>query len=232
MDPMRRTPKSARRKWVVCLVAVAGIGSGFTSGCSDPVDPGDVAAFCDLVSSGAVPTTSNADPSQLAALEAVAPPEVRPVIDRLRQSAVRLDELADDDLDGLFAAQFNPDAIDAQAQLEAYATATCGVGPGQEATVDPDIVKELNEYLALSAAGRPWLEAIQVIPASKDGQAQSVRVVFVSEPQDGEAEEVCVNVSGWLYGTAGGTGAVTVDYRGAIVAQRVGPDGTCTAAGG
>lgn len=216
---------------VYFTVAIMTIAAA-VSACSDPVDPGDVAAFCGLVSTGAVPTSSDADPVALGALEEVAPPDIRPTIDRLRRSASRLDQLADDDLDGLFAARFNPDDADAKQQLVTYATATCGVQPGQQPTVDPATTKELTDYLTLSAAGRPWLDAIDVIPTSIDGQVQAVRVVFVSEPKGGQAEEVCVNVSGWLYGTAGGTGAVTVDYRGEILAQRVGPEGTCAATDG
>lgn len=233
-DPIVPTNRCAvyPNRCAVYLFAFATIVAAMVgSGCSESVDPGDVAAFCDLVSTGAVPTSSDADPTALAALQAVAPPDIRPTIARLQESASRLGELADDDLDGLFAAQFNPDALDAQEELETYATATCGAQPGEQATVDPQIAKQLNDYLALSAAGQRWLESIQVIPTSVDGHAQSVRVVFVSEPEDGEAEEVCVNVSGWLYGAVGGTGAVTVDYRGAILAQRVGPEGTCAVPG-
>ena len=171
------------------------------------------------------------DPVAFEALNRVAPPDIRPAIEQLRVAALELDELSDADLEGLFAARFNPGTTEARAQLDAYAVSTCGISVSEQ-DVDAGrvaaIAAEIDGFLDVSAAGRPWVDQIEVIPAIVDGALHSVRAVFAAEPEDpAHADEVCAVVSAYLYGQQNASGNVTVDFDGVVLSQRLGVDGVC-----
>jgi len=198
--------------------------------CSPTEDEGDVTFFCTLLSDGVGITETASSPLEFEALMQVAPPEIRDTVAELRFAAVELDEVSDDDLSALFAARFSPTAAGARDRLVDYAGSTCGLDlsagppPGFEA-----LRAELEEFLAVGAAGRPWLEQIRVDPATVAGQLHSVQVSFLTSPGDpAHADEVCTNVSGWAYGQRAAAGSVTVEFDGQVLSQRSGPNGICT----
>lgn len=209
--------------------------SPLLSGCLQQEDPGNLSVFCDLLNDGIGLSEGDTAPSEYERLAKVAPPELRPTVERLRVAALQFDELDPLDLDGRFGARFNSDAVGAQSELRAYAVATCGVSAdGQPTTPSSALRGEIDRYLSVAAAGRPWLDKVELFPATAgdagSGGVESVRVVFVAEPDDAEsAAEVCSVVSGWLYGQKLATGNVTVDHDGVILAQRLGVNGECTA---
>lgn len=218
------TTDRARRALGICVaIALA------ATGCSSGGDPGDLNVFCNLLGDGVGLSETDANPVEFEALEQVAPPEIRPTITNLRLAALELDEVPDDDLEGLFAARFNPQAAGARSELESYAGASCGIDFSGGAPVGfEELTAEIENYLAVSAAGRPWLDQIRIDPATVAGQLHSVRVAFLVQPADPVyADEVCTNVSGYVYGQRAAIGSVTVDYDGAALSQRNGPDGIC-----
>lgn len=204
------------------------------SSCSQPVDPGNLSVFCDLLNDGIGLGDGDADPSEYVRLGKVAPPELRETVESLRVAALEFDELDPNDLEGRFAVRFNSEALGARQELANYAVATCGFGAqGSVSGQTSPLRAEIDAYLAVSAAGRPWVDQVELFPATvadDNGadQVGSVRVVFVEEPDNpASAAEICSVVSGWLYGQKQATGNVTVDHEGVILAQRIGADGQC-----
>lgn len=198
--------------------------------CAPDEDLGDVTVFCTLLADGLGIAETSAGPIEFEALMQVAPPEIRDTVAELRVAAVELDEVSDDDLASLFAARFSPTAAGARDSLIAYGGSTCGLDlsdgppPGFEA-----LRAELEEFLAVGAAGRPWLERIRVDPATVAGQLHSVQVAFLSAPEDpAYADEVCTNVSSWAYGQRAAAGSVVVEFDGRVLSERSGPNGICT----
>lgn len=220
------SPRSKRRR-VVALAAVVAL---LATACPNDEDLGDATVFCTLLADGVGLGESSASPVEFEALMQVAPPDVRDAVAQLRLAAVELDEVSDDDLAALFAARFSPTAAGARDSLIAYAGSTCGLDlseglPDSFETLQAD----LEEFLAVSAAGRPWLEQIRVDPATVAGRLHAVQVAFLAAPDDSaHADEVCTIVSGWAYGQRGAAGSVIVEFDGQVLSQRPGPDGICT----
>lgn len=206
--------------FTLALVSAACVNSG---------DSGDLNVFCRLLGNGVGLKDSADDPVQFEALEHVAPPEIRETVNALRLAALQLGGVPDDDLEGLFAARFDPQSAGAQEELQQFAGASCGLDLTEGVPVGfEELQAEIEAYLAVSAAGRPWLAQIRVDPATVAGQLHSVRVVFLVAPTDPVfADEVCTNVSGYAYGQKAATGSVTVEYDASVLSQRDGIEGAC-----
>lgn len=216
-----------RRRATATLIAI-----GLLAGaCGSEPNPGDIGAFCELLGDGVGAEQALDDPVAFDALNRVAPPDIRPAIEQLRVAALELDELSDSDLEGLFAARFNPGTTEARAQLDAYAVSTCGLSlsnPDVDTTRTAAFAREIDAFLEVAAAGRPWLDQVEVIPAIVDDSLHSVRAVFVAEPADAaHADEVCAVLSAHLYGQQNAAGNVTVDFDGVVLSQRQGVEGVC-----
>jgi len=215
-----------RRRAGALLIALAMVS---ISACTPDEDLGDATLFCTLLSDGVGLDETRSSPVEFEALMQVAPPDVRDAVGQLRLAAVELDEVSDDDLAALFAARFSPTAAGARDTLVDYAGATCGLdlSDGLPDTFET-LQTELQEFLTVSAAGRPWLERIRVDPATVAGRLHAVQVSFLTAPDDpAHADEVCTVVSGWAYGQRGAAGSVVVEYDGQVLSQRPGPDGIC-----
>ena len=151
--------RDSRQLAHVVIVALSLVATA----CSGSDDPGDLNVFCRLLANGVGLNESTDDPVQFEALERVAPPEIRETVTALRLAALELDEVPDGDLEGLFAARFDPQAAGAQEELRAFAGASCGINMTDGAPVGfEELQREIESYLAVSASGRPWLSQIRV----------------------------------------------------------------------
>lgn len=116
-------------------------------------DQGDEEAFCDLLRQGVGIGSDDAEvnPGDFALLGGVAPPEIRDAVRQLANTARSLDEITDDNLDELFSAAFDPDAVAARQALVAYAISVCRIDQGALAggriASDEVLVAEVTRYL-------------------------------------------------------------------------------------
>ncbi|MCB0994986.1 MAG: hypothetical protein KDB21_07845 [Acidimicrobiales bacterium] len=196
-------------------------------------DAGDKEAFCELLRDGVGIGSDSAevDPGDFARLSEVAPPEIRDAVRQLANTARSLDEIPDAELDELFAAAFDPEAVAARDELLAYAVGTCGVDAGDieggRISNDDVLITEVAGYLQTNFASEPWLDDIRIAMVRDDSVLDGVTVTFERRTSRNEAIDVCNAVSVWLYALKDADGAVTVLYDGAVVAGRVGPDASC-----
>ena len=101
----------------------------FAGACADAPDPGDLAAFCDLLAAD-VGLSTQATEAEYAQLGLVAPPEIKPTIDSLQTQARDFDELLNvdpPDLAAIFTAKFDPAAESDRAELDRFAESGCNL---------------------------------------------------------------------------------------------------------
>lgn len=199
---------------------------------STPVDPGDPQAFCNQLEEGVGLTDAEVNASEFEALSLTAPPEIRVVVNQLRNSARDLTEIANDDpinLAELFSARFDPEALDARERLEAYAVEVCGIDleAGVPIPVE-ELQSQLRSYLDTNHSTAPWIDKIDVRPVVENGQLDSILGRFLRPAANDELREVCEALSVYLYAVRGASGFVDVaDNNNQATLRRAGPGAIC-----
>jgi len=200
---------------------------------STPVDPGDPKAFCNQLEEGVGLTDGEVNPAEFEALSLTAPPEIRVVVNQLRNSARDLSEIANDDpinLAELFSARFDPEALDARQRLEDYAVEDCGIDleAGVPVPVE-ELQSQLRSYLETNHSTAPWFANIDVRPVVENGQLHSILAGFLSPAAGDELREACEALSVYLYAVRGAAGSVGVqDYNSTVIMRRAGPNAVCS----
>lgn len=219
-------------KFVRRLLVPVALALALVAGACGGEDPGDQVAFCDLLSNGFGVDPSTATPGEYDALAAVAPPEMRPVVRALQNSAASIDEIAQQepiDLEALYKARFDPGAEEAVSQLNEYATGTCLIDLEVNGETDAGVSNDLVAYLGQNFGDAAWLSRIAAVIVDDEG-VESAVIQFTSAPEsDVEAETVCNEVAFYLYRVRGSTGSIAVQYRGVNLMLRSGPDALCQA---
>ena len=204
-----------------------------TAACSkETVDPGDPVAFCDLLRQG-IGLGNSTD--GLVDLEAVAPPEIQTQVRELANSARSLDDIADTELEELFAAAFDPEAIEARAALNQYAVDQCGSGidtdgTTQASTFENEIAarNDLQTYLNDNFGNSAWVDGIAIEAIFAFGVLDSVEAQFKRVPKNtDESLEACSALSVYLYELQSGSGSVSVNHGDDVLASRTDPEGLC-----
>lgn len=199
---------------------------------STPVDPGDPQAFCDQLEEGVGLTGSEVSPAEFEALGLTAPPDIRIVVNQLRNSARDLTEIANDDpvnLAELFSARFDPEALDARERLEAYAVEVCSIDLEAGVPIPLDeLQSQLRSYLETNHSTAPWVDKIDVRPVVENGQLDSILARFLRPAAGDELREVCEALSVYLYAVRGAVGFVDVeDSNNQAGLRRAGPGAVC-----
>lgn len=198
---------------------------------STPIDPGDPQAFCNQLEEGVGLTDGDVDPAEFEALGETAPPEIRVIVNQLRNSARDLTEIANDDpinLAELFSARFDPDALDARTRLEEYAVEVCGIDleAGVPIPVD-ELQSQLRSYLDTNHSTAPWIDKLDARPVVENGQLDSILAGFTEPAEDDEVREVCEALSVYLYAVRGASGSVLVEDGNRESMLRAGPGAVC-----
>lgn len=212
-------PARNRVGWVVAVALV------IAGACGSTENPGDEQVFCDLLESGLGLDLTAATVAEFDALGAVAPPDIRPQIESLRNGARDLDEiLAEEpvDLEALFNRRFDPQAQQARVELDEYATSVCRID------VQRDSRNSLEDYLDTFFADRDWVDNIDIELLSSDGQLTGAHVAFIAKPSRiSVAEDVCEVVSSFLYEVNDAEGSVRVTFDNDVLVTRAGPPDEC-----
>jgi len=202
------------------LVAMAALG------CTAAPEPGDVAAFCSLLSTGTglTPAPTAEDLERLAL---VAPPDVRPTIDALQNRARDFTELlAEDppDLEALFNARYDPQASREQAKLDEYARTSCGI-----AAERPPATR-WTTYVQNNHADSLWANSVAVqfeVEANTDRVDTGI-LVFADAPEPiGLVEDACRAMSEFLVGDDADPGRVRVFIGSVVALEYDSPNGAC-----
>ena len=118
-------PRFTIRRILTVSVAVI-LLSMIAASCGGKPD-GDLDSYCDLISKNldlGIPDT-NLPIEELDLLITLAPSEVRKVVTKIRNTSADIAEITD--LDQLFAATFDPEALNAQNSFQAFNTQNCEI---------------------------------------------------------------------------------------------------------
>lgn len=233
LPPSLRPPRPSSRErsrrggaLVVAVVLVLGAVA-----CGGEEDPGDPDAFCDLLRAG---VGFGTEPERLDELEAVAPPDIRVTVRQLANTARSLDQIPDQNLDELFSAAFDPEAIEARAELRRYAVDSCGSPaelidePGSTVSDQDAADAAIVEYLANNFRTTAWVDDLDVTATLAFGRLESVQARFFTPPASpDDALAACNALAVYLYEIHDGTGEVNVELGDTLLAGRSGPDAPC-----
>lgn len=224
-------PEAPRRQRQAHLVVVLVMALLSITACSSGEDSGNQQAFCGLLKDGVGLSASNQTLVDFDNLETVAPVEIRATIARLRNTALDLSEIDPLDVEALFNARFDPNALAARDALNEFAEVQCDLdlesGPPVRAD---DASAELDQYLDANFKDAPWSDSIDITVGVSSGRLHSIVARYVAAPADlEEPAEVCRALSVYLYSITEGEGTVSVEVDGGVVAFRAGPEASCIA---
>ena len=170
---MRQTTR-VKRRLAAALVAMTVLAGA----CADAPDPGDLAAFCDLLEAD-VGLSTQATEAEYAQLALVAPPEIRPTIDSLQTQARDFDELLNvepPDLAAIFTAKFDPAAERDRAELDRYAESGCNL-----LIARPPSVRWAN-FVRENHADAAWRDAVSMDFTSDTAQVTAAVTDSTGKP--------------------------------------------------
>lgn len=209
------------------LRRVCGLLLGLTllsGACSDAPEPGDLAAFCDLLDRG-VGLSTTATEAEYAQLALVAPPEIRPTIDSLQTQARDFDELLNvepPDLAAIFTAKFDPAAERDRAALDRYAASGCNL------TVDRPPTTRWATYVRENEASAPWRDAIATQFEVSGSNITAATVSFSEVPtQMAQIEDVCEALADFLSADGSDQASLRILIDTVVVLEQEGADGPC-----
>tara|TARA_B100000953_G_scaffold293910_1_gene283011 strand:+ start:134 stop:763 length:630 start_codon:yes stop_codon:yes gene_type:complete len=203
---------------------------GFFPACSSSSD-GDIDAYCVLVEENFEIGLSNSgiELDDLEALVAVSPKGIVKVVEKLRNSLADIAEI--DELDQLFAATFDPDALVAQQKFEIYNADECGISIEAVAAalkVNQGLVEaELLEFLEGNSIFSPWIEKISISLIFDGVTVQGAQVTFITPAEQDQALSVCHAISLWMYALKEAEGGILVFDDSREIVRRNASDTKC-----
>ena len=200
----------------VLLLAAACSGDG-----GDSAD--DVVAFCEtLESSSEIDADGlSIDPAAFDELVELAPSEISDAVGTLANTLRSAEEIGDEDLAALFAALFDPDARGARQELHSYARTTCLID------VSSGELAALQCWLDENFPTQRWKDGLVVDVELDEGGVAGISAQVAGTPLGDDVIDACEALSVYLYSEREGTGAVTIEQGGRVLASRLGPEARC-----
>ena len=223
-----KNPSFTIRKILTLSVAVM-LFSMIVASCGGKPD-GDINAYCDLISQNfdlGIPDT-NLPIEELDLLITLAPSEVRKVVTKIRNTSADIAEIAD--LDQLFAATFDPEALNAQNSFQAF-------NVFQEnflviATQDA-FKAELENFLVTNYPEAAWNEKAEISIifngidiSGLEGSLPNENKILDQQEID-TAESLCQALSLWLYAVQEKDGMILVTSGENRIIDRKSGNGSC-----
>jgi hypothetical protein len=151
------------------------------------------------------------------------------VVEKLRNSLADIAEI--DELDQLFAATFDPDALVAQQKFEIYNADECGISVEAVAAalkVNQGLVEaDLLEFLEGNNVFSPWIEKISISLAFDGVTVQGAQVTFITPAEQDQALSVCHAISLWMYALKEAEGGILVFDDSREIVRRNASDAKC-----
>lgn len=198
--------------------------------CANSSD-GDIEAYCDLVEENFEIGLDNSgiELKDLDALLDVSPKIIVKVVEKLRNSLADIAEI--DELDQLFAATFDPDALIAQQTFEIFNADECGISAEAIAAalrINQQIIEtELLDFLKENEVYAPWVEKIVVSLKFNASVVQGAEATFITPRETGDALNVCHAISLWMFGVKEVEGSILIFDSTREVVRRNASDTRC-----
>ncbi len=211
-------PRFTIRRILTVLVTVI-LLSMTAASCGGKSD-GDIDAYCDLISKNldlGIPDT-NLPIEELDLLITLAPSEVRKVVTKIRNTSADIAEITD--LDQLFAATFDPEALNAQNSFQAFNTQNCEISSQVVenlvmATQDT-FQTELENFLSTNYPEAAWNEKAEISIIFNGIEISGLEGFLPDEnkildqTEIKTAESLCQALSLWLYAVQEQDGMILV----------------------
>ena len=207
-----QTHKATGKPLLALLVAILA-ATLFMASCGTNTD-GDLNAYCDVIAKNldlGIPDT-NLPIEELDLLITLAPSEVKKIVTKIRNTSADVAEISA--LDQLFAATFDPEAIEAQNFFQTYNAQNCNI----ETEVVQDLVsekqaeiqEELDLFLASNYVDENWNEATEITVVFNGIEILGVsgKLSLGSGYQD--ADVLCQALSLWLYAVKEVEGTISI----------------------
>ena len=206
------TRKATGKRLFVILAVFLSVTS-LTASCGSNAD-GDLNAYCDVIAKNldlGIPDT-NLPIEELDLLITLAPSEIKKTATKIRNSSADVVEISA--LDQLFAATFDPEAIEAQNFFQTYNAQNCNI----ETEVVQDLVSEkqtetqneLELFLATNYVDVNWNETTEITVIFNGIEILGVngKLSLGSGYQD--ADVLCQALSLWLYAVKEVEGTISI----------------------
>jgi len=220
-----------RLKFTVALVLIGFfIVAGTIASCSGSSN-GDIEAYCALVEENFEIGLANSGIEQddLEALLIVSPVEIASVVEKLRNTLADIAEI--DELDQLFAATFDPDALVAQQKFEIFNADECGISIEAIAAAlkaNQNLVEdELLVFLEGNEVFSSWINNVSISMSFDGVKVLGVQVTFLTSSEPDQGLSVCHAVSLWMYALKEAEGEILVFDDSREIVRRNASDTKC-----
>ena len=196
-----QTHKATGKPLLALLVAILA-ATLFMASCGTNTD-GDLNAYCDVIAKNldlGIPDT-NLPIDELDLLITLAPSEVKKIVTKIRNTSADVAEISA--LDQLFAATFDPEAIEAQNFFQTYNAQNCNI----ETEVVQDLVSEkqaeaqneLELFLSSNYSEANWNNKTETIVIFSGIEIIGLKGKLPLGSGFQEADALCQALSLWLY---------------------------------
>lgn len=210
-------------KHLFVILAVLLVAATITTSCGNNAD-GDLNAYCDVIAKNldlGIPDT-NLPIEELDLLVTLAPSEVKKIVTKIRNTSADVAEISA--LDQLFAATFDPEAIEAQNFFQAFNAQNCNI----ETEVVRDLVSEkqaeiqneLESFLTSNYSEANWNEKAETIVIFNGIEIVGLNGKLQLGSGFQEADALCQALSLWLFAVKEIEGTINIQVGDNNVLER------------
>ncbi|HJM27943.1 MAG: hypothetical protein QF596_04370 [Acidimicrobiales bacterium] len=210
------------RKTVIMFLAVI-VLPVIVSSCGGNTD-GDIDAYCNLISKNlelGIPD-SNLPIEELDLLITLAPSEVRKIVTKIRNSSADIAEITN--LDQLFAATFDPEALSAQSAFQTFNTENCDISIQEVEDVvlatQRGIQADLDDFLLLNYSEETWNEKAEISVIFNGIEISGIQASLMETNEVAAAASLCQALSLWLYAVQERDGVVLINSADSQIIER------------
>jgi len=210
------------RKPVIMFLAVI-VLPVIVSSCGGNTD-GDIDAYCNLISKNlelGIPD-SNLPIEELDLLITLAPSEVRKIVTKIRNSSADIAEITN--LDQLFAATFDPEALSAQSAFQTFNTENCDISIQEVEDVvlatQRGIQADLDDFLLLNYSEETWNEKAEISVIFNGIEISGIQASLMETNEVAAAASLCQALSLWLYAVQERDGVVLINSADSQIIER------------
>ena len=202
----------------------------FVSACSGSTK-GDIDAYCALVDENFEIGLANSgiELDDLEALLEVSPDGITNVVEKLRNTLADIAEI--DEIDQLFAATFDPDALVAQQKFEIYNADECGISiEAMAAALKANqglVENELRTFLEGNEVFSSWINNISTSITFDGVKVVGAQATFLTPSEPDQGLSVCHAISLWIYVLKEAEGEILVFDNAREIVRRNASDTKC-----
>ena len=223
--------RKATGKPLSAILAVLLAVIPITTSCGSNAD-GDLDAYCDVVAKNldlGIPDT-NLPIDELDLLISLAPSEIKKIVTKIRNTSADVAEISA--LDQLFAATFDPEAIEAQNFFQTYNAQNCNIETEvvQDLVADKqaDTQNELELFLTSNYADANWNEETETTVIFNGIEIIGLNGKLPLGSGFQEADELCQALSLWLYAVKEIEGTINIQVGDNKVLERTSEKLSCS----